>query len=274
VNFVASSHGYLNQNEYALHFALPPGPEPGAPLAGRVFDLVVDFPGRPARGLLRIDPQVNPALGGLVLAELQEREISVFRSGKVWIDGIEYPPAPGGFALRLRETGGGLVRPDPALALAEPEPAPGPAHWEGLELQARGGARLSELLLDAQLAAPPADGDFNLVLWDVTDRLHPVRLFAANERTSPRNRRSTFPLELVLEEGRVYRCAARVSELRPSLLRSVEPEDVLAAKGGLSFEDPEPETGKRLVDAALQPASVLALRYAPVLRGGRGTSAR
>src|SRR5262249_40916316 len=48
--FVASSHGYLQQSEYALTMALPPGPDPSAPALGVHFDLLVDFPGRSQDG--------------------------------------------------------------------------------------------------------------------------------------------------------------------------------------------------------------------------------
>ena len=76
--FVASSSGYLQQSEYAQTLALPAGPDPLAPARGVRFDLSVDFPSVPSEGLLRIDKHVNPILGGLELATLDSREITVF----------------------------------------------------------------------------------------------------------------------------------------------------------------------------------------------------
>ena len=65
---VASSHGYLQQSDYALTFALPAGPDPSEPARGVRFDLLVDFPSLPVNGLLRIDRAVNPVLGELAAA--------------------------------------------------------------------------------------------------------------------------------------------------------------------------------------------------------------
>jgi hypothetical protein len=68
--FVASSHGYLNQNEYTLHFGLPD--------AARV-DVSVDFPVLAAGGTWRVDKRVNPVLGDIDPAALIDREITVTR---------------------------------------------------------------------------------------------------------------------------------------------------------------------------------------------------
>src|SRR5262245_108258 len=116
--FVAGSAGYLSQSEYALTMALPPGPDPAAPARGVTFDLLVDFPSLPANGILRIDRTVNPALGDIELATLSEREITVFRSGLVRIDGADVLPQAG-FSHRLLSSGA-LVLPVQGRALAEP----------------------------------------------------------------------------------------------------------------------------------------------------------
>ncbi|MGF7473878.1 hypothetical protein WFJ45_24470, partial [Salmonella enterica subsp. enterica serovar Minnesota] len=41
--FTQSGSGYLNQNEYTLHFALPADPAPGDPEEDLRFDVVADF---------------------------------------------------------------------------------------------------------------------------------------------------------------------------------------------------------------------------------------
>ncbi len=262
--FVASGHGYLNQNEYVLHFALPPGPVPGEPLAGQVFDLVVDFPSRASRGVLRIDRLVNPALGDIVLAELEEREITVFRSGRVLLDGVERPALADGRSPRLFATGGGLALPDPVFGLPEPTPAGSSARWVGLELGTDPtvpAALVKELVLDGQLAAPLA-GTFNLALWDVSDPLHPQCVRAEMRVTTSRNRRTHFAFVVELRPGRLYRCVALVSELRASPIAGARSAHGLSLKGGLDFVDVDPSTGKELVEARPDPAQMfLALRY-------------
>ena len=50
VQLVSSSAGYINQNEYALHFGLPADPEPADPQQDLRFDLVVDLPSLPELG--------------------------------------------------------------------------------------------------------------------------------------------------------------------------------------------------------------------------------
>jgi hypothetical protein len=102
--FVASGSGYLNQNECTLTFALPADP------ADPTFDVSVDFPSRAADGQWRVDRTVNPALGDLRLVDLEDREIRVFRSGELRVDGVDAGPDP----LEtppLFATGGGLPGP-------------------------------------------------------------------------------------------------------------------------------------------------------------------
>jgi hypothetical protein len=89
--FTASSHGYLNQNEYILHFGLPADPNPDPSLDVR-FDGIVDFP-HPAGMTHQVGPGVNSALGNIDLAMLYNtpREITVFNDGTVLINGTCYP---------------------------------------------------------------------------------------------------------------------------------------------------------------------------------------
>ncbi|MCA8960600.1 MAG: VCBS repeat-containing protein, partial [Planctomycetes bacterium] len=117
--FVASSAGYLNQNEYTLHFALPPDPSPGHDTHDLDLDIIVDFPSLPATGYYRVDRHVNPALGWIDLADLAEREVVVYRSGRVSIDGVEFDP-PMNEAALLTAAAGGLVTAPTSVALPAP----------------------------------------------------------------------------------------------------------------------------------------------------------
>ena len=266
--FVASSHGYLNQNEYGLTFALPPGPDPEVPVAGLVCDVIVDFPGRASRGVLRIDRHVNPALGDIVLAELDDRELTVFRSGLVRRDGLDCPPDTERFGPRLFATGGGLPQPDRDLGLPDPAPAPDGARWVGIEL-AMEGVRprlVKELVLDGQLADAPG-ATFNMALWDVTDPLHPVRVREGLATTSARNRRSWIPFVAELLPAHVYRCVAHVAESRALPPPGPLARHGLVLTGGLDFADGAPLTGKQMVDAPLGHDVALSLRY--VIEGER-----
>ncbi|HEX6882653.1 MAG TPA: VCBS repeat-containing protein, partial [Planctomycetota bacterium] len=259
--FVASGHGYLNQNEYALTFALPPGPNPAVPVEDLVCDVVVDFPGRASRGVLRVDRHVNPALGGLAIAELAEREITVFRSGRVLVDGSEHLPLE--LPPRLLATGGGLTLPDPELGLAEPLPGTGPANWVGIEVAVGPRRRVfvKELVLDGVLVEATLAEPFNVALWDVTDPAHPQRVAERALSTSEGNRRSAYPFAVELAPGHRYRCVAHLKEKRalppPGQLQRAG----LGLTGGLDLTDPSPTSGKAVVEAELQPAAGLALRY-------------
>ena len=270
--FVASGHGYLNQNEYVLHFALPPGPDPEHPLEGLVLDLVVDFPSRASRGVLRIDRRVNPALGDIRLADLAAREITVFRSGRVERDGLAFAPRPDGWSARLVATAGGLALPDPVLGLPPVEPSPTPAHWVGLDLAVAPGrdVRVQELVLDGQLAGPLAGSPYNLALWDVTDPRHPARVLELAAATSERNRRTHFPFVRELERGHSYRCVALVSERRGSPIAGPVSAHGVTVKGGLAFQDVDPGIGKELLVAAPDPTRVfLELRFVTGARESR-----
>jgi VCBS repeat protein len=260
--FVASSHGYLQQSEYALTFALPD--------AGTRFDLVVDFPSLPRNGILRVDRTINPALGDLALEDLAAREITVFRSGRVRIDGADHEPH-GRFSARVLSSGA-LALPAQDQPLAEPEPAPA-GGFVGLELDtlaSDGPVLVAELVLDGQLApAGAARCDSNVRLYDVTPG-EPARLLRAESlATSARNHRSFFPLDWKLEPDRVYRVLCRVTALRASPLAAT-PGAVLANRGGLAGSLADPCT----VDAALAvpvdaAQTFLELRYRSAAPAGR-----
>ncbi len=261
--FVASSHGYLQQSEYALIFALPDGPNPLEPKQDVYFDLLVDLQSLPSEGILRIDPLVNPALGGIPLAKLEEREITIFRSGKVRLNGVEHPPRVSDFSQRLSTTSP-LELADPAKALPDPVLAPAPSWVVGVELDtkgAEGAVLVQELVLDGQLEPAIAGrDDFNFAVWDVTqDRARLVH--AESLSTYSLNHRSFLPVSFRLLPNKRYRVVSRVTELRASPIAPLVDESV-QTNGGFSYQDLSPQTGSGVKQAALDPAQVfLALRF-------------
>ena len=254
----ASSHGYLNQNEYTLHFGLPD--------ASRV-DVSVDFPDLSADGPWRVDKRVNPVLGNIDPAALARHELTVTRCGDVLIDGVVHEAIPLA-TQRLTTTSGGLVLPGPS-APPEPLASPQPDWFTGLAFDTLGSAQrivVKEILLDGQLDAPStcAAGNRNVALWDVTDAAHPALVAggALLRTTSSRNRRSVFPVDIVLEPARSYRLVARVTEERPTTIAAPVGSGGVTVRGGLSFKDSGPCNGKKAATASLEPAkTALAIRF-------------
>jgi hypothetical protein len=268
--FVASGHGYINQNEYTLHFGLPADPAPGDPATDVLFDVIVDFPSLPEDGVWRVDKFVNDALGDVNLASLGEREIIVFRSGRVIRGGVEFEPT--GCSPRLTTAGGGLIMPDPRSPL-EPLLGSEPNSYVGLDFDTLGASRrvlLKEIILDASLAPAtscPA-GDGNLWLWDVTDPVRPTLVAAKDEGFVPvsleRNRRRTFRDSILLELDRRYRLVASVQGYRATPISGAVTHDQLTVRGGLLFIDDEPCTGENVTAAPLQADRIyLTVRFGP-----------
>ncbi|MCK6448913.1 MAG: CRTAC1 family protein [Planctomycetes bacterium] len=216
VKFTQTGSGYLNQNEYALNFGLPKTP------ADLVFNVIVDFPVSSGRGIWRVDERVNPALGGIHLATLVNREIQVLRDGRARIDGVEYPPLAG-VSPTLADTAGGLALAAPGAALVAPVATPFADAWAVLGLSTAGASApvvLRQIDLDGALDAPVGcDGSpANVVVWDVTDPAQPQSQAAHRLAlsTDPRNHRSRLRTNLVLQPGREYRVAARLTTYRAS----------------------------------------------------------
>jgi hypothetical protein len=237
--FVASSHGYLQQSEYALTLAVPSDPRPQAP-ANLRFDLLVDFPGPPGLGSERVDGHVNPALRGLPLARLAGREITVFRSGKVVIDGVTRAPRMA-LDARLRTTGA-LALPEPEAPLPELAAAPLESWYVGVELDthgARSAVRLDELVvgavLDVAAGRAPHAPEHNVALWDVTDPGRPRRAWQAACEPRPRNRRQFLALDVALAPARRYRLVCRVTAART--LAHAAGAGALRIAGALAFQD-------------------------------------
>ena len=253
---VSSASGYINQNEYALSFALPEVDVP--------FDLVVDFPSLPEQGYYRVDKSVNPVLAGLRLRDLgQRRELAVFRSGAVELAGCRFEPArrDDGFLL----TSSLLITPSQSVPLPDPTTA-GVNEYVGLEIDTTPAAaplRLAEVTVDGLLIPPPACGGAtsNLRLWDVTVPGAPRPVAAWLRSMDPRNRRGRFPLDARLEPGRRYRLVALVGSYRMTPIAAPLDRGEFLVTGGLQFTDLQPCKGRGAARAALDPAqTALAVR--------------
>jgi hypothetical protein len=249
--FVASSGGYLNQNDYGQTFHLPLVEPPGSQL-GTSFDVTVDFPGAPgfapglqsgAGTLRRIDRHVNAALGDISLATLVDREIRVYRSGRVVLDGVSYEPDR--FEPRdLSVTTGGLQLPTASSSTSQLAPAATPNRWIGLEMDtsmADHPVHVHELIVDAQLDAAISCGPtpFNVALWDTTK---PVAPFIVTDgtlaaSTSSRNSRSFIPVDFTLLPAHRYRLVVRATSFRFTTVTGPPPPSPLRVTGSLNFRN-------------------------------------
>ena len=251
VQFTASSAGYLNQNEYALHFALPDDPLPTNPAEDIRFDVAVDFSSLPQNGKHRVDGHVNPALRRVNLASLTDRELQVFRSGRVRINSCDIQPSPIEDPV-LSTSGGGLALPTATSSLVPLGLTPGNGWFVGLDfdtLTAAGPVRLTEVILDGMLDSPVAGpaGPFNLALWDVTAPAAPVLVAGTmmDLPIEPHNNRHRFTTDWLLAAGRRYRVVARVTMVRGSPFQGPSVDGAMNTGGGLSFRDRNPTTGVR-----------------------------
>ncbi len=263
--FTASGSGYMNQNEYTRHFALPEDPFPGDPERDVVFDLVIDFPSDPAEGLWRVDRHVNPLLGSISLARLPDREITVYRSGRVRWGACDVSPTPPRSPL-LRTTSP-LAVPTASSPLIEPISISQPNTYCGIEFStelAPGPIFLEELVLDGQLDDPEdcQGTSANVLLWDVTDAGSPILVRTFARTTSARNRRHFLPLALTLDAGRRYRMAAKVTSWRPSPIQPDQAGQAVQVGGAFLTPNPDPCDPAAVTNAFLAPNwVVLAIRY-------------
>ena len=271
--FVASAHGYLNQNDYTLQFALPPDPDAIDTAEDLHLDLSVDFPDLPVVGLPRIDKHVNPALGDINLADLVNREIKVYRCGTAVIDGVTHDPIPLARPI-LTTTAGGLDLPTVATPLTTPTPTPVGNWYTGLAFDTMGATesvRINEIILDGQLGrSVPCGGGaqtFNIMLWDVTDPASPFLVPGGglDRATSPRNRRSYFRTDIALAPGRQYRLVTRVTDYRSTAISAPVTQGPVTVSGGTLFEDPGGCTGPDVALAPADPSTIfMAIRFSPV----------
>ena len=267
VKTCASSNGYLNQGEYAVHFALPADPDPSNPDVDLDFEVSVEFKGASSQGFPRVDRHVNPVLGDIKLATLVNREIVVYRSGRVRIDGADYLPAVP--VEPLTTTTGGLLLAGSNAAIPLITPAPGADWFVGAEFSTAGAPasqRIEELILDGQLDLSVACGTptGNLFVWDVTNASSPLLVTngLVDQKTKLRNDRSYFPLDVTFEPNKVYRVVARVTALRATPVVAPVVTGNVTTNGGLSFTDATPCSGAGAAAATLDAANVyLALRF-------------
>jgi hypothetical protein len=267
VGLVSSSGGYLNQSEYTLHFALPADPDPTNVDVDLHFGVTVDLKGSSTQLYPRVDAHANPVLGSVDLAHLVDREILVYRSGRVKLDGINwYPSVP---VDPLATTTGGLALPLKDTALPALTPSPGTDWFVGTEISTANATqplRLEELILDGHLDTAVTCGTDtgSVFVWDVTNPASPVLAQGgvADFITRPRNNRSYLAMDTVLEPGKVYRIVARVLDERPTPITAPVSNGPVDTTGGLSFQDSTPCTGAGVANATLDPANVyVAVRF-------------
>jgi hypothetical protein len=267
---VTSSGGYINQNEYTLHFALPPDPVPTDPDQDIYFSVAVDLPSDPSVGLRRIDRHVNPRLARIPLAHLDDREITVYRSGMVVVDGCEFPPHAAAQAVLVTSTNG-LIQTTNSAPLVPPVGAPGSDWYVGLAFDTAPGpshVRVQEVILDGRIgpgARACGAGKAEIVFWDVSDPASPFVVpggtFDVDRRI--RNDRNAYPVSVLLPAARRYRVVARVDELRPTPVKAPLVNGPITVRGGLSFSDPNPCSGLAVANAPRDRKNVyLSLRLA------------
>jgi hypothetical protein len=79
---VDGGSGYLSQSQYDTHFGVA---------AGGVYSLEVLFPS--ADSPVSVDPSDNPVLGAIRPCALSDKKITVFRDGRVLLDGAVWGPS-------------------------------------------------------------------------------------------------------------------------------------------------------------------------------------
>lgn len=261
--FVSSASGYLNQNEYTLSFALPEDPYPENDWQDVRFDVTVDFPSLPEQGFWRVDKFVNPALGNINLAALgANREISVFRSGKVIVNTCELDPQPPISPALITSTGG-LITPTNGQPLAAPTDSTSADEFVGIEIDTGDATHpllIKEIFLDALPgnSFPCGGRSANLRLWDVTQAnaafvpSHGAMKVTLDER----NRRGRYRANIMLQPNRVYRLVVRADRFRGTPISGPVDHGVFKITGGLHFNDSSPCNGREVASAALDETQV------------------
>jgi hypothetical protein len=268
--FTQSASGYLNQNEYTLHFAMPDDPFPGDAGEDVRFDVIVDFPSLPEQDFWRVDKHVNPALGDVNLADLAEREIIVFRSGIVSIDGTTFNPS-GAESPNIITAAGGLRLSTVTTTIPAPTAAPTANRWVGMAFDtnsAAGPVRVREIILDGELdsAVTCATATYNIALWDITGS--PELVDSWNVNGSSRNQRHYVTTDTLIEAGRDYRLVARVTELRATPIAGPIPHGGVTVWGGVNYQDGAPCLGGAPATADVEAGNIyLTMRFGAVMLG-------
>jgi hypothetical protein len=212
-------------------------------------DVSVDFVNPSDEGLWRVDKYVNPILGGIDVRKLaMPREVRVFRSGAVMIDGTLHAPGTKEFPLVV--TPGGLSAPDVDDELTEVDPGT----WVGLEVTVPSDddpdrvAAVREVVVDGILGPPVTCGKNtgNVMLWDVTGS--PTLVAAETGAVLPYNRRVDVATDFVLENGRTYRVVALVTETRE--FAAVASKSWLGITGAVELHPASPCDGAAIASPA------------------------
>jgi len=175
---LCTGSGYLNQNEYPLHFGLPPDPDPNDPIEDLHFDVYVDFVTRRNENW-RVDWTVNEQLADINLADLYAdcndittwgRPITVYRDGRARFRGADPNLAPSDPNIaRLYTLGGPLTLPSQGTSL--PGLTTGNV-FAGVRFNKEPNSpelRIREIIVDGQLDQTTPGCAYNIVLLDVTD---------------------------------------------------------------------------------------------------------
>lgn len=293
VQITSSAAGYLNQNQYPLHFGLPPDPslEETQDLH---FDVYVDFPTRanegndPNEGPWRVDWTVNPALADINLADLYAncedpntlgRPITIYRDGRVVMKrGDHLEPNDsyqvGAPTARLYTLGGPLRLPDPALpALESPIAGNVIAGVRFIKGPDSPKLRVREIIVDGQLDQTTSGCAFNVVVLDVTNPAAPVLVGGLKAVTFSSNRRTFIHVppgaanDFILPANdsvttRLYEVRARMTSQRANTLPNPTglqtPLGIVVDKGLIA----EPSTGK---DVCTEPMALDTVVQSPVI---------
>ena len=263
--FTASSAGYLTQNEYTQHFAVPADPFPGNPFLDVLFDAVVRFPTASSDGVLRVGPRDNPMLANINLAKVTDREIRVHRDGRVEYGGCSLAPSTPPATQRTEPP---LVAPTDVAPIPAPVATVTPGRFVGIEfdtLQATAPVRVTGVFIDGEVASPIdcGNGPFNLQVYDITQGGLPVFLeeTAVNVPLQPRNDRVLVPVDWLLPAGRIYRAFALQNTLRPSPF-GAPPPGPINFRGGVQLAELTPCLGVGIGSASVDTGNVyMALRY-------------
>lgn len=207
VQYTSSSAGYLTQNQYLLHFGLPPDPYPDAPEDDLHCDVYVDCPTRSEYGIWRVDWTVNEALGDINLADLYPdpndpntfgRPITVYRDGRVRYAGQLFDPIERGApTARMYTMCGPLLLPTQGGGALPTPTTPASPVLAGVRFTKAADSapvRIREIVIDGQLDPSASDCDFNVVVIDVTDPNRPVTIGGLKVATFAQNRRTFIPI--------------------------------------------------------------------------------
>jgi hypothetical protein len=167
-----------------------------------------------------------------------------------------------GVSPQLVTSAGGLVHCAVNAAIPPVVPSPvGGNVWAALEVSVPAGGSdvlVDELVIDGQLAAPfqCLTASFNLVLWDFTNPLQPLRVATKSAATSARNSRTSIAWDLRLLAGHTYRFGAHLASYRATSVALPVDHGNLEVRASAFYADNEPCNASKLSAAPLDDARV------------------